>query len=173
VLTAPWLDEPRVPCYGLLQKVRRSSPPKDAPSKMKKAPDRIVKLEIASRFEMLEVVQTVLNHLEGLLGFDEDASHYVSVAIRESVVNAIKHGNHLDETKTVEVKFTLHSKALEVRVSDKGAGFDPESVPNPVAEENLLKACGRGIFFMRSFMDEVAYSFPETGGTVVRMVKRL
>ena len=62
--------------------------------------------------------------------------------------------------------FTLQPAALEVRVQDEGTGFDPEAVPDPLAEENLLKADGRGIFFMRSFMDEVSYSFPARGGTV-------
>ena len=139
---------------------------------MKTAESRTVKLDVASRFEMLEMVQTVLMHLSGMLGFEEDAAHYMSVAVRESVVNAIKHGNRLDETKRVAIEFTIHPAALEVRVQDQGGGFDPESVPNPIAEENLLKAYGRGIFFMRSFMDEVSYSFPSRGGTVVRMLKK-
>ena len=131
-----------------------------------------MKLDIASRFEMLEMVDTVLAHLARMLQFDEDASHNMSVAVRESVVNAIKHGNQLDETKRVAVSFTIHTAALEVEVQDQGGGFDPASVPDPVAEENLLKAYGRGIFFMRSFMDEVSYSFPARGGTVVRMLKK-
>ena len=140
---------------------------------MKKAPTRTVKLDIASRFEMLEMVQTVLQHVAAQLGFDEDASHYMSVAVRESVVNAIKHGNRLDEAKRVSVDFLMRAEALEVEVRDEGAGFDPEGVPDPVAPENLLKTDGRGIFFMRSFMDEGSYSFPARGGTVVRMIKRL
>jgi len=139
---------------------------------LKSAESRTVKLDIASRFEMLDMVQTVLMHLAGMLGFEEDATHYMSVAVRESVVNAIKHGNQLDETKRVAVSFTIHTAALEVEVQDQGAGFDPAAVPDPVAEENLLKAYGRGIFFMRSFMDEVSFSFLPRGGTVVRMVKK-
>jgi len=89
------------------------------------------------------------------------------------VVNAIKHGNHGDGDKRVAVEFLLHPGALEVTVQDEGTGFDPGSVPSPLAEENLLKADGRGIFFMRSFMDEVEYLFPPEGGTLVRLVKRL
>jgi serine/threonine-protein kinase RsbW len=139
---------------------------------MKTTEARTVKLDIASRFEMLDMVQTVLAHLSSLVGFDEDASHYMSVAVRESVVNAIKHGNQLDESKRVALEFTIHPGALEVSVQDEGTGFDLASIPDPVAEENLLKADGRGIFFMRSFMDEVTYSFPPKGGTLVRMVKR-
>jgi len=88
-------------------------------------------------------------------------------------VNAIKHGNQMDETKRVTLEFVLHPQALEVHVQDEGAGFDPSTVPDPVAEENLLKAYGRGIFFMRSFMDEVSYSFPAKGGSRVTMLKRV
>ncbi len=133
---------------------------------------RTVKLDIASRFEMLDMVQTVLSSLSILLGFDEESTHYMSVAVRESVVNAIKHGNGLDESKRVMLEFTLLPDGLEVNVRDQGRGFDPRSVPSCLTEENLLKPAGRGIFFMKSFMDEVSYSFPPRGGTLVRMVKR-
>jgi serine/threonine-protein kinase RsbW len=136
-------------------------------------PDRTVTLDVASRFEMLDVIQTVLLQCCGLVGFDEEASHYMSVAVRESVVNAIKHGNQQDESKRVEVRFTLRERSLEVEVQDQGKGFDPAEVPDPLAPENLLKAYGRGIFFMRQFMDEVQHSFPPRGGTVVRMLKRV
>jgi serine/threonine-protein kinase RsbW len=139
---------------------------------MKRSPSRTVKLDIASRLDMLEMVQTVLTHLSGIVGFDEEATHYMSVAVRESVVNAIKHGNRGDEGKRVAIAFVLESGRLEVSVRDEGAGFDPDAVPNPTAVENLLKVDGRGIFFMRAFMDDVSYAFPAGGGTVVSMSKR-
>lgn len=139
---------------------------------MKPSTQRSVKLDIASRYEMLETVQAILVRLAGMAGFDDDAAHYMSVAVRESVVNAIKHGNRADEAKRVTLVMTVHPESLEVRVQDQGTGFDPSAVPDPLAEENLLKADGRGIFFMRQFMDEVVYSFPPRGGTVVRMTKR-
>jgi serine/threonine-protein kinase RsbW len=122
---------------------------------------------------MLDMVQTVLSHLSGVVGFDEESVHYMTVAMRESVVNAIRHGNRGDEQRRVQVEFVVGVGSLEVRVRDEGKGFDPAAVPDPVAEENLLKPDGRGIFFMRSFMDVVEYAFPAGGGTQVRMVKRL
>jgi serine/threonine-protein kinase RsbW len=139
----------------------------------KASDDRTVSLDIASRFEMLDVVQTVLNQCCAIVGFDEEAVHYMAVAVRESVVNAIKHGNRQDETKRVHVQFTIHAGALEILVRDEGQGFDPAAVADPLAPENLLRAYGRGIFFMRQFMDEVTHSFPAKGGTTVRMLKRV
>ena len=134
---------------------------------------RTVRLDIASRLDMLDMVQTVLSHLSGVVGFDEESVHYMTVAMRESVVNAIRHGNQGDERRRVSVDFLVGDGSLEIRVQDEGTGFDPTTVPDPVAEENLLKPNGRGIFFMRSFMDVVEYAFPPGGGTVVRMVKSL
>jgi serine/threonine-protein kinase RsbW len=139
----------------------------------KAADSRTVKLDFASRFEMLDLVQTVLLQLCAIVGFDDESTHHLNVAVRESVVNAIKHGNRQDESKRVELVFTLSDRSLEVQVKDEGSGFQPEEIADPLAPENLLKAYGRGIFFMRQFMDEVTYSFPSRGGTVVRMLKRL
>jgi serine/threonine-protein kinase RsbW len=139
----------------------------------KTAKARNVKLEIASRLDMLDLVQTVLTHAATLVGFGDEACHYMSVAVRESVVNAIKHGNRLEEERRVVLEFAVHDGSLEVIVADEGTGFDPGCVADPLAPENLLKPAGRGIFFMRSFMDEVDYTFPPRGGTVVRMLKRV
>jgi len=139
---------------------------------MKTDQSRTVTLDIASRLEMLDMVQTVLSHVCQLVGFDEEAVHYLSVAVRESVVNAIKHGNQLDESKRVAVSFVMHPVALDVEVRDQGPGFDLDTVGDPLVAENILKADGRGIFFMKSFMDDVSYTFPARGGTVVKMVKK-
>ena len=133
----------------------------------------VIRIELPSSFELLDLVQILSDRVSGLAGLDEDATHWVSVAVRESVINAIKHGNKADEAKRVVVVITSHANALEVRVQDQGEGFDPAAVPDPLAEENLLKADGRGIFFMRQFMDEVSYTFPPRGGTAVKMVKRV
>lgn len=105
-------------------------------------------------------------------GLGEDAAFGVDMAVREAVTNAVLHGNQQDETKLVEVRFRNSETGLEINVRDQGEGFHPENVPDPTDEQNILKSSGRGIFFMRNFMDEVEWSHHPEGGTVVRMFKK-
>lgn len=136
----------------------------------------VVKLEFTSAFEMLDFVQVVSDHLSRSVGLDEDGSHWVGVAIRESVINAIKHGNRNDASKRVFVEFETRVAAsapeLTIRVRDEGEGFDPDLLQNPLAPENLLKSSGRGIFLIRNFMDDVQLHRVPEGGMEIRMVKR-
>ena len=94
------------------------------------------------------------------------------MAVREAVTNAVVHGNKQDERKAVDLTLKSSPEAVEITVHDHGQGFNPEEVPDPTEEENILKTSGRGIFFMRSFMDEVSWSIRPEGGTTVRMLKR-
>jgi serine/threonine-protein kinase RsbW len=137
---------------------------------------QIVRLEFSSAFDMLDFVQVVSDHISKDVGLDEDAVHWVGVAIRESVINAIKHGNRNDASKRVFVEFERASTPepeLLIRVRDQGEGFDPELVANPLAEENLLKSSGRGIFLIRNFMDDVQVHHAPEGGMEVCMIKRV
>lgn len=134
-------------------------------------------MEFGSAFDMLDFVQVVSDHIGRMAGLDEDALHWVGVAVRESVVNAIKHGNKNDESKRVVVEFSpvpVHApEELVIRVRDEGEGFDPEELADPLAPENILKSSGRGIFLIRSFMDDVQLQRGELRGMEVRMVKRV
>jgi serine/threonine-protein kinase RsbW len=137
----------------------------------------VVRLEFCSAFDMLDFVQLVSDHLCKRIGFDEDSMHWVGVAVRESVINAIKHGNQNDERKMVRVEFASSGNhdtgELVIAVRDEGEGFDPESIADPLAPENMLKSSGRGIFLMRNFMDDVSLRRMPEGGMEVRMVKKL
>ena len=136
---------------------------------------QVVRLEFTSAFEMLDFVQVVSEHLGRAVGLDDDARHWVGVAIRESVINAIKHGNRNDSTKHVHVDFETSSHTvpeISIRVRDEGEGFDPELIADPLAPENLLKSSGRGIFLIKSFMDQVSVQRAPEGGMEVRMTKR-
>ena len=105
-------------------------------------------------------------------GVGEEVAFGIEMAVREAITNAIVHGNEEDETKSVEVSFSCRAHLLEIEVKDQGEGFDPASVPDPTEPGNILKTSGRGIFLMRSFMDEVLWSARPEGGTIVRMEKR-
>jgi serine/threonine-protein kinase RsbW len=129
-------------------------------------------LVIPSRIESIEEVAQKAAEVASRSGVDETAMFGIDMAVREAVANAVKHGNKFDETKNVTISFTNSSDAFVVVVSDQGAGFNPEDVPDPTSPENLLKASGRGIFFMHNFMDEVEWSHAPEGGTIVRLAKR-
>ncbi|MEZ5318581.1 MAG: ATP-binding protein [Vicinamibacterales bacterium] len=141
------------------------------------ADGHLIRLDLPSSFDLLDVVQTLSDRLSSMAGLDEDAIHWVSVAVRESVINAIKHGNREDRDKHVIVQFELSPRRqpeeFVVSVLDEGEGFDPEDVANPLDPENVLKSSGRGIFFMRNFMDDVDISRRPEGGMQVRMTKKL
>jgi serine/threonine-protein kinase RsbW len=144
---------------------------------MTSAARHAVRLQIASSFDLLDFVQLVSDRLGAMAGLDEDAVHWVGVAVREGVINAIKHGNREDVAKRVTIEFALEpdgtADALIVSVTDQGIGFEPNAVADPLAPENVLKSSGRGIFFMRSFMDDITLRRVPEGGMQVRMVKRL
>ncbi len=137
----------------------------------------LVRLQIPSLFDMVDLVQVLSDRMGHMAGFDDDAVHWIGVAVRESVINAIKHGNREDAAKPVTIEFAFKPvddpTELVVRVIDRGEGFEPEEVADPLAPENILKSSGRGIFFMRSFMDDVKLQRAPEGGMEVRMVKKL
>ena len=125
---------------------------------------------------MLDFVQVVSEHMGRSIGLDEDSRHWVGVAVRESVINAIKHGNRNDSSKRVFVDFEAAPETvpeLTIRVRDQGAGFDPGELADPLAPENLLKASGRGIFLIRNFMDQVELRRAPGGGMEILMTKRV
>ena len=135
-----------------------------------------IRLEFSSTFEMVDFVELVSGHVSREIGLDDDAIHWVGVSLRECVINAIKHGNQHDSSKRVFVEFeTAFAGVPEVMicVRDQGPGFDPENIADPLAPENLLKGSGRGIFLIRSFMDEVRLQRVPEGGMEIRMVKRV
>jgi len=134
-----------------------------------------VRLDFRSAFDMLDFVQVVSDHVGRMAGLDDDSLHWVGVAVRESVINAIKHGNSNDEGKRVFVEFTplaSEGRGIAIRVRDQGPGFDPETLPDPLAPENMLKSSGRGIFLIKNFMDEMRLQRAPEGGMEMVMVKR-
>jgi serine/threonine-protein kinase RsbW len=137
----------------------------------------VVRMEFPSLPEMVDVVAAVSTQVGRHLGLDEDAVHWINLALHEAVVNAMEHGNKADASKPVTVEFVMIPAdapiELVLTVRDCGDGFDPHDVPDPLARENLPKGSGRGLWFMRRLMDDVRISRPNGGGTEVRLLKRL
>ena len=134
---------------------------------------REIRVQIDSRLEFIDLVQEMSDDVTRLAGFDRESVLNVGLAVREAVINAIKHGNRQEHGKLVEIIFQLFPDKLTVRVRDEGDGFDYKKVANPLDPKNLFRADGRGIFFMKCFVDQVKFSRCNGGGTQVLMEKKV
>ncbi len=117
-------------------------------------------------------VEAAADKLAEEAGLDEDERFRLTMAVREAAVNAVLHGNDYDPTKVITASFENTGKSLVITIADQGAGLDPEKIPDPLAPENLLRGTGRGIFLIRSFMDEVHFRQLHPG-TELTLVKHL
>lgn len=135
--------------------------------------DSVIDLRIQSNLEYTDLVENITNNLTALAGCDSDQAYFIEMAVREIVVNAIRHGNQLDLDKEVRVNYRFNSERFEVGILDQGGGFDFEHLPDPCNPENLMKSSGRGIFLVRSFMDDFSLARVPNQGTEVRFAKRL
>ena len=130
------------------------------------------KLKLTSRIESVEKAAQEAAEFAREISLGDEEIFAIDMAVRESVANAVKHGNKLDETKNVEITFFNATNGFEITIRDFGEGFAVDEIPDPTNPENLLKASGRGILFMRSFMDEVEWVNHAEGGTIVKMLKK-
>jgi serine/threonine-protein kinase RsbW len=127
----------------------------------------IIRLEIPSEMKLIYVLDAVISEILREMEFDDEAVEQANLAVIEAGTNAILHGNGNDPNKRVHFQFLVGEDKLTVIVKDEGRGFDPDKVPNPLDPENLFNTTGRGIFLMRTLMDEINYS---KNGTEVQMV---
>ncbi len=136
------------------------------------APETVEKF-LDSTLENVDSAEELALGIAQRAGLDDEDLMKIGMAVRESVVNAVVHGNRYNTHKKVRFVVTADGKTFTVLVADQGEGFDMESVPDPLAPENLLRTSGRGIFLMRSFMDDFQLRRLESGGTEVTLVKHL
>ena len=135
------------------------------------APQR-VSYRLESTLESVNKAEEMAEQAAAQAGFDEDTRGGISMAVREGMINAVLHGNAYDPAKRVNVTFEQYGAGADRNIADQGKGFVPDEVPNPLAPENLLKDSGRGIFLMRTFMDEVRFRNLNSG-TEITLIKRL
>ena len=134
--------------------------------------EETTELILPSRVEAIGEAAAAATDFARRSGFPEEALFGIEMAVREAVTNAVVHGNRQDEAKTVGLGLADAGDGLVITVRDQGEGFDPGAVADPTEEQNLLKASGRGMLFMRSYMDDVRWERHPGGGTLVRMTKK-
>ena len=130
--------------------------------------EQVIHLELPSSMQHVYLLDTVIAEILNEMGFDEETTEQVILAVIEAGTNAIKHGNQEDLNKRAYFKFIVHPDKLTIIVQDEGNGFKRAEVPDPLNPENLLKSSGRGIFLMEACMDSVTF---KQSGTIVKMVK--
>lgn len=137
--------------------------------KQKKPGSKRLTLKCISDPGEISKIEKFLEDVNRKAKLDDGSFYRLMVATTEAVNNAIVHGNKSDPKKKVCVNCDIVNSSIFVFVKDEGPGFDPDSLPNPTERDNLLRPSGRGIFLMRSLMDDVRFHFTEEG-TVVEMV---
>ena len=134
---------------------------------------RHIRLKLESNLDTVEATELIVRQVAQERQIPADEIEQLGIAIRECMANAISHGNGYSREKSVYFTIASEPTRLSVRILDEGQGFDPDEVPDPLAEGNLLRTSGRGLLFMRSFVDEISIGRAAEGGTEVLMVKEL
>ncbi len=128
------------------------------------------RMTLESELSSVDPVEAKAEELARAAGFDEDTSSQIAMVVREAVINAILHGNKKDPGKQVHVSYELNDEDLRITIADEGPGLDPDTVPDPLAPENILRSSGRGIFLMKAIMDEVHFHQLDPG-TEIELIK--
>jgi serine/threonine-protein kinase RsbW len=128
---------------------------------------------LESTLESVDQAEETVLRLATEMGFDEDEQHRIGMSVRECLVNAVVHGNRYNTRKKVHLTVSKTAGRLEILVGDEGGSFDVSKLPDPLAEENLLRQSGRGLLMMQAFMDEFQVRRRQPLGTEVKMVKYL
>jgi serine/threonine-protein kinase RsbW len=135
------------------------------------AGDRI-SYKLDSTLETVDNAEQTASRIASESGFGEDEVMQIAMAVREAAVNAVLHGNAYDPEKKIDLEFERTDRDLVITIRDQGKGLDEKNIPDPLAPDNLLKTSGRGIFLIRSFMDEVEIH-PSQTGTEIKLVKHV
>src|ERR1700704_4307173 len=123
------------------------------PENASHTPEAVERL-MESTLESVDNAEELAVGLAERAGVDEDDLMKIGMAVRESMVNAVVHGNRYNTNKKVRFAVATEPERFTIQISDQGEGFDFDALPDPLAPENLMRTSGRGIFLMRSFMDD-------------------
>jgi len=132
-----------------------------------------IEVTMETLFDSVSLAEGITERVARAAGFNDDDCLKIGMSVREGVINAFHYGNEEQRHKKIQLIFEVIDEKFIVHIVDQGRGFDLCEVPDPLAEENLLKTSGRGIFLMRTFMDEFDVRRPAHGGTELVMAKKL
>lgn len=132
-----------------------------------------IEVTLETLLDSVDLAESIVKRVAEASGFEEDDVHKIGMAVREGVINAYNYGNQHDRRKKIRITVELEPDKMTVHVLDEGKGFELTEVPDPLAEENLLRTSGRGIFLMRAFMDDLTVRRGPAGGAELVMSKRL
>ncbi len=131
----------------------------------------IVDTKFESTLDSVDAAETLVLRIAQEAGFDEDDLHRLGMAVREAMVNAVVHGNRYNLKKKVHLDVAADTDRIQIRIADEGDGFEPQELPDPLAEENLLRQSGRGLLLIQAFVSEFSMKKAEPPlGTEVRLV---
>lgn len=131
-----------------------------------------IEVTLETVLESVDLAESISMRIAEAAGFDQEETHKIGMAIREGVINAYYYGNERDRTKKIRLTVELDPDKMVFHVIDQGKGFELKEVPDCLAEENLLRTSGRGLFLIRAFMDEFAVLRGPDGGADLVMTKR-
>ena len=123
-------------------------------------PDGSVEYTISSNLTEARNLQELIENELRNCQYEDKEIFGIRLALEEAIVNAIKHGNRMDDGKRVHVCFRIVPERFDIGITDEGPGYDPDSLPDPLSEENLERPCGRGLFLMKHYMTEVTVHPP-------------
>jgi serine/threonine-protein kinase RsbW len=132
-----------------------------------------LEVTLDTQLESVDLAESIVTRVAEAAGFSDDDVHKVGMAVREGVVNAYNYGNAQDQQKKILLTVEFEPEKMVVHIVDQGHGFNLADVADPLAEENLLRTSGRGIFLMRAFMDDLAVRRGPGGGADLVMSKKL
>jgi serine/threonine-protein kinase RsbW len=132
-----------------------------------------LEVTLETLIESIDLAESIVKRVAEASGFDEDDVHKIGMAVREGVINAYNYGNSQQREKKIVLTVEFEGEKMVVHVKDEGPGFDLSQVPDPLAEENILRTSGRGIFLIKAFMDEFSVQRGLKGGAEIVMAKKL
>lgn len=131
-----------------------------------------ISVTLETLLDSVDLAEDITLRVAEAAGFDEDTRYRIGMSVREAMINAVEYGNQHSRSKKVFLVLELAPQKLVIHIRDQGPGFELKDIPDPLAEENLLRTSGRGIFLMRAFMDEFELRRVPEGGAELVMAKR-